>query len=324
VYRVEQPRLPSIILGVDAVQQLRLFPAPKPLVERLGVEFFRRVPTAPGVYLMAGERERLLYVGKANNLRQRLNSYRHVQPERASRKVVRLIHEVRSVTWEICSCAASALLRENELLRLHKPKFNVMNARPEHYLFIGVRAEPEVIHLRLTNQPMRLPGEKLHGAFKGLGRVRAGFAALLRLLWATEHQPPSVFAYPMALVAERCPETFAVRMTKLEPERMADRLHRLLDGVDDELVEWFMNAVPVSEGAGLCHQRFHELDAAALKLFCEFGPARNRNLRERCALDDAIIAQAELDDLLVLAAVGNNAGGSISSAVGGVSRFIKT
>ena len=53
---------------------MRLFPAPKPLVERLGVEFFRRVPTAPGVYLMAGERERLLYVGKAQNLRQRLNS----------------------------------------------------------------------------------------------------------------------------------------------------------------------------------------------------------------------------------------------------------
>jgi predicted GIY-YIG superfamily endonuclease len=322
-YSVEERHPKGIILGVDA-QQLRLFLAPKPLVERLGVEFFRRVPTAPGVYLMAGERERLLYVGKAQNLRQRLNSYRHIQPERASRKVVRLIHEVRSVTWEICSCAASALLRENELLRLHKPKFNVMNARPEHYLFIGVRAEPESIHLRLTNQPVRLPGEKLHGAFKGLGRVRAGFAALLRLLWATEHQPPSIFAYPMALVAESCPETFSVRMTKMEPEHMADLLHRLLDGVDDELILRFMNAVPVSEGDSLCQQRLHELDLDAVKHFYEFGPARNRSLRERCALDGEVIAQAELDDLLVLASVGEDADVSDSTAAFDVSRIIKT
>ena len=116
---------------MDAVQ-LRLFPAPKPLVERLGVEFFRRVPDAPGVYLMADDYERLLYIGKAKNLRARLNYYRHVRPERASRKVVRLVHAVRSIVYEVCACQNSALLRENELLRLHKPKFNVMNTRPEH------------------------------------------------------------------------------------------------------------------------------------------------------------------------------------------------
>lgn len=60
---------------MDSGLQLRLFPAPKPLVERLGVEFFQRVPDAPGVYLMADEFEHLLYVGKAKSLRARLNSY---------------------------------------------------------------------------------------------------------------------------------------------------------------------------------------------------------------------------------------------------------
>lgn len=68
-------------------QQLRLFPAPKPLVERLGVDFLRRVPDAPGVYLMADEFERLLYVGKAKSLRARLNSYRHVHPLCANQQV---------------------------------------------------------------------------------------------------------------------------------------------------------------------------------------------------------------------------------------------
>jgi excinuclease UvrABC nuclease subunit len=284
---------------MDAVQ-LRLFPAPKPLVERLGVEFFRRAPMAPGVYLMCGDRDRLLYVGKAKNLRARLNSYRHVQPERASRKVVRLIHEVRSVAWEVCACPASALLRENELLRLHKPKFNVMNVRPEHYLFIGVRVAATEIHLRLTKQPVRSPGETLHGAFKSLGRVRAGFTALLRLLWARENQPDSVYNYPRPLVAERCPEHFSLSMARSDAENVADSLRRMLDGVDDGLIGELTGTAPMPRESVSCQQRFHELDMEAFKSFYQFGPARNRSLREHCVYDGAIIAQDDLDDLLVL------------------------
>ena len=285
---------------MDSVQ-LRLFPAPKPLVERLGVDLFRRVPDAPGVYLMSDGCGVLLYIGKAKSLRARLNSYRHVQPERASRKVVRLIHAVRSVVWEICACPNSALLRENELLRLHKPKFNVMNTRPEHYSFIGVRNSVDEIRLRLTTQPASLPGETLHGAFKSLGRVRAGFAALLRLLWATEHLPVSVYNFPMPLVAERCPDDFIVPMLRSEAGQVAALLRRMLDGRDDDLIQQFERVATLTNDAALCLQRLHETDVATLKLFHQFGPARNQNLREHHGYEDEVIAQDELDDLLVLA-----------------------
>jgi excinuclease UvrABC nuclease subunit len=284
---------------MDSVQ-LRLFPAPKPLVERLGVDFFRRVPDAPGVYLMADEFERLLYVGKAKSLRARLNSYRHVQPERASRKVVRLIHAVRSVVWEICACPNSALLRENELLRLHKPKFNVMNTRPEHYLFIGVSNSVDEIRLRLTKQPVSMPGETLHGAFKSLGRVRAGFAALLRLLWATEHRPISVYDFPMPLVAERCPDEFTIRMLRSEAAHAADLLRGLLDGCDDALIQQLERIATTATKTALCLQRFLEADVATFKLFHQFGPARNRSLRDVFVYENTVIRQDELDDLLVL------------------------
>jgi GIY-YIG catalytic domain len=288
-----------ILCRVDAVQ-LRLFPAPKPLVERLGVDFFRRVPDAPGVYLMSDERERLLYVGKAKSLRARLNSYRHVQPERASRKVVRLIHAVRSVVWEVCACPNSALLRENELLRLHKPKFNVMNARPEHYLFVGVRVCADELHLRLTKQPVRLPGESLHGAFKSLGRVRDGFAALLRLLWTTEHHLVSIYDFPMPLVAERCPDQFKVRVTRSKAADVVELLRRMLDGRGDELIQQFRSVATLTCEPPLCLQRFHELDVATLQDFYQFGPARNRSLRDNFVCEGEVIPQGELDDLLVL------------------------
>ena len=58
--------------------QLRLFPPAKPLLERFGREFFGRVPACPGVYLMSGTADRLLYVGQSQNLRARLNRYKNL------------------------------------------------------------------------------------------------------------------------------------------------------------------------------------------------------------------------------------------------------
>src|SRR5215207_7877206 len=144
--------------------QLRLFPDPRPLLERFGADFFRAVPKRPGVYLMTGERDRVLYIGKARNLRQRLSSYKY---PRSSRKLLRLGCRVRSIVWEICDDGLAASMRENELLRLHKPMFNVLNTRAEHYPFLGLRVVEDGLILRLTKSSKAFPDEQLFGAFKG-------------------------------------------------------------------------------------------------------------------------------------------------------------
>lgn len=89
-------------------RQLRLFPDPQPLVERLGRNFFQRVPECAGVYLMHGADEAVLYVGKAKNLRHRLNTYRVANPERMARRTLRLLRSVERIVWEECSDEAAA------------------------------------------------------------------------------------------------------------------------------------------------------------------------------------------------------------------------
>jgi excinuclease UvrABC nuclease subunit len=74
--------------------QMLLFADPRPLVERLGPEFFRRAPQSPGVYLMRDRADSVLYVGKAKNLRKRLASYRVANPERLPRRHLRLLRAV--------------------------------------------------------------------------------------------------------------------------------------------------------------------------------------------------------------------------------------
>jgi len=106
--------------------QLWLFDPPKPLVERFGEEFFRQLPTGPGVYLMCGQSEGVLYVGKARNLRKRLGSYRVANPERMPRRIVRLLHQVRRIEWDECPSEHAACEREELLICVLAPKFNAV------------------------------------------------------------------------------------------------------------------------------------------------------------------------------------------------------
>jgi len=105
-------------------RQLWLFPHPKPLVERFGEEFFRQLPVGPGVYLMCGPREGVLYVGKAKNLRKRLASYRVSNPERFPRRVIRLLHRVTRIEWDECPNDSAARNREELLIAVLQPRFN--------------------------------------------------------------------------------------------------------------------------------------------------------------------------------------------------------
>jgi DNA polymerase-3 subunit epsilon len=114
----------SATLAIMSAGQLWLFPPPKPLVERLGRDFFQKLPAQPGVYLMCGDREGVLYVGSAKNLRKRLSSYRVANPERFPRRVIRLLNEVRRIEFIVCASEISARFREEELIGSLLPKFN--------------------------------------------------------------------------------------------------------------------------------------------------------------------------------------------------------
>jgi predicted GIY-YIG superfamily endonuclease len=271
---------------VPGETQLRLFADARPLLERFGAEFFRTLPKRPGVYLMAGEADRVLYIGKAKNLRQRLSSYKYA---RASRKVARLTARVRTITWEICDDALAASLRENELLRLHKPTFNVLNTRSEHYPFIGIRATAESVTLWLTKSPEALRGVRHFGAFKGLPLVRAAFSALLRLLWRAEHPTQSIYDLPLRLLGNVTNGAVTAAWEAFLVEFLSGRSESLTAQI----------RVAYQPGNHF-DEAFQTHDIELLREFFARGPERNSQLRNTFCLHDRCIAQGELDDLLVL------------------------
>src|SRR5204862_2376410 len=122
-----------------SMKQLLLLPDPRPLVERLGPDFFTQAPECPGVYLMRDAAERVLYVGKARNLRKRLGSYRVANPDRLRRRHLRLLRTVERIELRECPDETTALRRESKLLRSLRPRFNRAGTWPAPRRFLAWR-----------------------------------------------------------------------------------------------------------------------------------------------------------------------------------------
>ena len=109
----------------------------------------KELPSAPGVYQFFGRGKRLLYVGKAVNLRSRVSSY--FQPAGGhTRKNVEMVGRVRTIEFEETRSELSALLLEARLIKSLQPKYNVAGKRTRRYAFIRLDrsspwARPEMV-----------------------------------------------------------------------------------------------------------------------------------------------------------------------------------
>lgn len=86
-------------------------------------KFLESLPECPGIYMMRDRKDRVMYVGKAKNLRARVMSY-FQRPEEEEPKLRRLQKTLRSLCYEACDTEVDALIREYELIRAQRPEVN--------------------------------------------------------------------------------------------------------------------------------------------------------------------------------------------------------
>ncbi len=95
-------------------------------------------PSAPGVYKMYDADGTLLYVGKAKNLSNRLKQYLDISKLETHKQVMRTL--VTRVEWEIVPTEEDALIREQELIKTQKPKYNIMLTDGKMYPMLALTA----------------------------------------------------------------------------------------------------------------------------------------------------------------------------------------
>jgi excinuclease ABC subunit C len=87
-------------------------------------DLIENAPSAPGVYKMYDADGNLLYIGKAKNLINRLRQYNDISKLELHKQVMRTL--VRRIEWETVATESDALIREQELIKTQKPKYNIM------------------------------------------------------------------------------------------------------------------------------------------------------------------------------------------------------
>lgn len=250
-------------------------------------------PAGPGVYLMLGAASEVLYVGKAVDLRRRLRDHGRSGHARWS--------GVRDVRWIACEEEAEALCLEADLIFAAHPPFNAV-VTLDDFLYLCVERDATSVRFALARQPRA----RAYGGFPHLGkgkmswpavRQKAGYAALLRLLWAACAGGREM---PARLRGDSPPVDHPAPM---RPD-LEQPLHALLSGRSPGLLGALEPAV---EQAPTVMRRGLEQDVDAAKGFYRVGPRALRALRlrhgERPPVDEVIFERMVVDDLR--AAVGH-------------------
>ena len=129
--------------GASTLSELEEIAAPRPRRIHAKRGLVHGAPTRPGVYLFHAADGRVLYVGKARDLRARLRSYFHSQWQRPA--VEAALDEVDRIEWRVLGSELAAALEEVALIRRLRPPANARTPSPESYVYLHRRGERLVL-----------------------------------------------------------------------------------------------------------------------------------------------------------------------------------
>jgi predicted GIY-YIG superfamily endonuclease len=276
-------------------------------------------PTSPGVYFVLGERRGLLYIGKAGNLRRRLQQHARPGAGSSGPRVDALRERVREIRWEEHPDEDSAAAREADLIVALQPALNASIAEEGRWAYVVVHpsadADAARFCLAVDPGPQAAPS---YGCFAHLGvgvssrpgiACSDGYAALLRLLWASSATSAGCH-FPRRIAGPSPPNSF---VTMLDPSWRVP-MHAFFSGTSNRFL-----AVLAETSSRFDSYRQPGLrrDRQLAESFFHHGPAALRRLRLRHGRPSGVLARAEIVDLL--AAEVRASIGDFTHSVGGAS-----
>ena len=135
------------------------------------------IPEHPGVYRFYNNKDKVIYVGKAKNLKNRLSNY--FQANLAT-KTNRMVHEAVRVDWTIVSTELEALALEFSWIKQYQPKYNVQFKDDKSYPYLALSLNDDYPMIFITRKDKR-PGLKYFGPYTNAWALRNTFDVLLKV-----------------------------------------------------------------------------------------------------------------------------------------------
>lgn len=209
---------------------------PPPADNSLAAEKVRSFPQTPGIYLMKDDAGRVIYVGKAKNLRARAGSY-FLKAAAEDSRTAKLVLEIRDIDYIDAESEIDALLMEARLIKDILPKFNRDLRDDRSFPYLEIFTHEQFPRVRFTREP-HSRGTKLYGPFTNPRALRGAIQVLQKVfkyrtcaLDIDETDPRWRWFRPCLLASiNQCTAPCNLRITKEQYRKDIRRLQRFLEG----------------------------------------------------------------------------------------------
>ena len=267
----------------------------KPFDRKFGEAWLKALPAGPGVYLFKDESGRVLYAGKAKDVRRRLGSYRNATRRKAHRKMRALVCAASSLEVKVQPSERAALLLENELIRTLRPPYNLDGAFSFLYPAIGIcrRGGQTLLAFTTSVDEWQELGLRWYGSFRSRRRALAAFDALIGLLGFLAHPEPRS---RLPRVPRRCGSRL-VAFRRLDPD-LCEGVGRLLAGESATVVEELsLRLLDKADARETAEQV--EADLRRVAAFFRSDLSKLREALRAAGRSDGFVPQSERDALFL-------------------------
>jgi excinuclease ABC subunit C len=196
----------------------------------------RGFPTTPGVYLMKDSNGRVIYIGKAANLRSRAGSY-FLKAALEEARTASWVMEICDVDFIECESEVDALLMEARLIKDVQPKYNKELKDDKSFPYLMITRNEDFPRVELTRTPPD-KGVKLYGPFANAGALRGAIQVMQKIfkfrtcgLDIDEHDERWNWFRPCLLASiDQCTAPCNLRISKEEYRKDIKRLQMFLEG----------------------------------------------------------------------------------------------
>ena len=200
-------------------------------------------PQTAGVYLMKDAAARVIYVGKAKNLRSRAASY-FLKAAAEDQRTATWIGEIADIDFVECDSEVDALLMESRLIKDIQPKYNKDLKDDKTFPYLMITTREEFPRVEVTREP-KSTGVKLYGPFASAGALRGAIGVLQRIfkfrtcsLDISESDERWKWFRPCLLASiNQCTAPCNLRISKEEYRRDIKRLQTFLEGGKKRLLK---------------------------------------------------------------------------------------
>lgn len=141
----------------------------------------RQLPQKPGIYRFLDSQNKILYVGKAKDLKKRVSNY--FQKNLTDKKTIALMEKVTDFEITITENENQALLLESNLIKKHRPKYNILLRDDKSYPYICLSKHefPRLDYCRKVQRPLVSEGGRYFGPYPNAGSVRENLSFIQKL-----------------------------------------------------------------------------------------------------------------------------------------------